>query len=117
MAIWFLISFVMIGIELILYLGLRWYQLGMVLTLLSGVMLSVLILWLTGEECYASTPVLPCVVGFVVLLLKEIQNNRSFATRYNPFCLESKISPRLRLLVLVLALVCSLVKFVLVLLR
>ena len=65
------------------------YQMCLILVIASGLFLAFLAMWVGGDEYFASAPVLPCFIGVIVLLIKEIRANRTFATRYNPYCANS----------------------------
>ena len=112
MGVWHFISFFSILGELLLFLKLRMYQLGMVLIIVTGLLLAVLCTWIGGDDSFAAAPIIPCFIAFVVLVVKEIRRNHSFANRSNPYCPDSKMSPVLRIVLLGLAIVCAVIKLV-----
>lgn len=110
MGMWHLLSLSLLLVELLLFLKVRMYQLGMLLIIATGILLATLGVWIGGDVSFASAPIIPCFVAFTVLVLKEIRRNHSFANRNNPYCLDSRISPVLRLALLGLAIVCVVIK-------
>ena len=113
MLTWHVISVVILSLELFSLIKLKAYQIGMLLLVSTGVG-GFGAMWIGGDEYFASAPILPCFVGFVVLLIKEIRANRAFATRHNPYCLENKIPQRVRIVLWWVAIVCPIVKLVLI---
>lgn len=110
MGTWYLISLFSLLVELLLFLKVRMYQLGMLLIIATGILLATLGVWIGGDASFASAPIIPCFIAFTVLVLKEIRRNRSFASRNNPYCLDSRMSPVLRFALLGLAIVCVVIK-------
>ena len=112
MGTWHLISLFSILGELLLFLKVRMYQLGMVLIIVTGLFLAALGMWIGGDYSFASAPIIPCFIAVTVLVVKEIRRNHSFANRNNPYCSNSKMSPMLRFALLGLAIVCAVIKLV-----
>lgn len=108
MLTWHVISLAIIAIELFFMLKFKAYQIGLILVIASGLFLAFLAMWVGGDEYFASAPVLPCFIGVIVLLIKEIRANRTFATRYNPYCANSGLPKTLRIFLLCLGGLCSL---------
>lgn len=117
MFIWHMISIFLIVVELYLFLKFKLYQLGMALIVVSGILLAVSGMWIGGDERFASAPIIPCFVSFTILAVKEIRCNHSFATRHNPYCPNNKMSPKLRFILLGLAIVCAVIKLVSMLIK
>ena len=112
MITWHIVSLASILVELLLFLKVRMYQLGMILIIVTGLLLAALGMWIGGDESFASAPIIPCFMAFTVLVVKEIRRNHSFANRNNPYCSNSKMSPMLRFVLLGLAIVCAVIKLV-----
>lgn len=117
MITWHIVSLASILVELLLFLKVRMYQLGMVLIIVTGLFLAALGMWIGGDDSFASAPIIPCFIAFTVLVVKEIRRNHSFANRNNPYCSDTKMSPALRLALLGLAIVCALIKLVSIFLK
>ena len=114
MLTWHVISLAIVLLELFLSIKFKALFVGMTLIVSTGMGLAFLAMWIVGDEYFASAPILPCFVGFVVLLIKEIRVNRTFATRYNPYCVENKMPRGIRIVVWGVAIVCAIVKLVLI---
>jgi len=117
MITWHIVSLASILGELLLFLKVRMYQLGMVLIIVTGLFLAALGMWIGGDESFASAPIIPCFIAFTILAVKEIRCNHSFATRHNPYCPNNKMSLKLRFILLGLAIVCAVVKLALLLIK
>ena len=112
MLVWHVVAFILLMLELLLFLRVQKYQLGIVIVLLSGLVLASVALCFTSDESCASAPVMPGCVSLVTLVVKEIRRNQSFATKYNPYCCQSGVSPLVKWVVGILALICAIVKIV-----
>lgn len=110
MVVWHVLAFILMIGELMLFLRVQRYQLGIVVVLLSGLMLASVALCFASDESCASAPIIPGCVSLVTLVVKEIRRNQSFATKYNPYCIQSGVSPLVKWAVGILALICALVK-------